>query len=189
MVASEVSDVERVDGPRRAGICRWTRGPRGFCDRAADSRPRDSRRSTTASRAQLDLRDQAEVSHWFKANRPEYVFLVAGTVGGILANSTRPAEFIYDNMMIHGTVVQRGPRVRHPEAAVPGVVVHLPSSGHATDYGGRAADGPAASRPTNGTQSPRSPESSCARPTGASTAATSSRRCRRICTARTTTST
>jgi GDP-L-fucose synthase len=59
----------------------------------------------TASRAQLDLRDQAEVSHWFKANRPEYVFLVAGTVGGILANSTRPAEFIYDNLMIHGTVV------------------------------------------------------------------------------------
>ena len=45
------------------------------------------------------------MSHWFKANRPEYVFLVAGTVGGILANSTRPAEFIYDNMMIHGTVV------------------------------------------------------------------------------------
>jgi GDP-L-fucose synthase len=59
----------------------------------------------TASRSQLDLRDQAEVSHWFKANRPDYVFLVAGTVGGILANSTRPAEFIYDNMMIHGTVV------------------------------------------------------------------------------------
>ena len=59
----------------------------------------------TASRRQLDLRDQAEVSHWFKANRPDYVFLVAGTVGGIMANSTRPAEFIYDNMMIHGTVV------------------------------------------------------------------------------------
>lgn len=59
----------------------------------------------TATRQQLDLRDQAEVSHWFKANRPDYVFLVAGTVGGILANSTRPAEFIYDNLMIHGTVV------------------------------------------------------------------------------------
>ncbi len=59
----------------------------------------------TASRQQLDLRDQGEVSHWFKANRPDYVYLVAGTVGGILANSTRPAEFIYDNMMIHGTVV------------------------------------------------------------------------------------
>jgi GDP-L-fucose synthase len=59
----------------------------------------------TVSRHEVDLRDQSEVSHWFKANRPDYVFLVAGTVGGILANSTRPAEFIYDNMMIHGTVV------------------------------------------------------------------------------------
>ena len=59
----------------------------------------------TATRRQLDLRDQGEVSHWFKSNRPDYVYLVAGTVGGIIANSTRPAEFIYDNMMIHGTVV------------------------------------------------------------------------------------
>jgi len=59
----------------------------------------------TAGREGLDLKDQAAVNYWFKANRPEYVFLVAGTVGGILANSTRPAEFIYDNMMIHATVV------------------------------------------------------------------------------------
>jgi GDP-L-fucose synthase len=59
-----------------------------------------------ATRAQLDLRDQAAVNYWFKANRPELVYLVAGTVGGIVANSTRPAEFIYDNMMIHATVVQ-----------------------------------------------------------------------------------
>ena len=59
----------------------------------------------TATRDQLDLRDQAAVNYWFRANRPEYVLLVAGTVGGILANSTRPAEFIYDNMLIHATVV------------------------------------------------------------------------------------
>jgi GDP-L-fucose synthase len=59
----------------------------------------------TASRDQLDLRDQAAVNDWFRANRPEHVFLVAGTVGGILANSTRPAEFVYDNLMIHATVV------------------------------------------------------------------------------------
>lgn len=58
-----------------------------------------------ARREQLDLRDQAAVNYWFRANRPEYVFLVAGTVGGILANSTRPAEFLYDNMMIHATVL------------------------------------------------------------------------------------
>jgi GDP-L-fucose synthase len=59
----------------------------------------------TATREQLDLRDQAAVNYWFKANRPDYVYLVAGTVGGIMANSTRPAEFIYDNMLIHATVV------------------------------------------------------------------------------------
>ncbi len=59
----------------------------------------------TATRDQLDLRDQAAVSYWFRANRPDFVFLVAGTVGGIMANSTRPAEFLYDNMLIHGTVV------------------------------------------------------------------------------------
>jgi len=59
----------------------------------------------TATRDQLDLRDQAAVNYWFRANRPEFVYLVAGTVGGILANSTRPAEFIYDNLMIHATVV------------------------------------------------------------------------------------
>ncbi len=59
----------------------------------------------TASRSELDLRDQSTVNTWFSAHRPDYVYLVAGKVGGILANSTYPAEFIYDNMMIHATVV------------------------------------------------------------------------------------
>jgi GDP-L-fucose synthase len=62
-------------------------------------------RVLTADRDQLDLRDQAAVNYWFRANRPEYVILAAGTVGGILANATRPAEFIYDNLLIHATVV------------------------------------------------------------------------------------
>ena len=59
----------------------------------------------TASRDQLDLRDQAAVSYWFKDRRPEYVYLVAGTVGGIMANSTRPAEFIYENLMLEANVI------------------------------------------------------------------------------------
>ena len=58
----------------------------------------------------MDLRDQAAVNRWFEINRPEYVFLVAGTVGGIHANSIRPAEFLYDNLMIHGTVVHAAHR-------------------------------------------------------------------------------
>ena len=66
----------------------------------------------TATREQLDLRDQAAVNYWFRANRPDEVYLVAGTVGGILANSTRPAEFIYDNMLIHATVVHAAHQYR-----------------------------------------------------------------------------
>jgi GDP-L-fucose synthase len=82
-------------------------GHRGLVGSALARRlERESRgQILTATREQLDLRDQAAVNYWFKANRPDYVYLVAGTVGGILANSTRPAEFIYDNMMIHATVV------------------------------------------------------------------------------------
>jgi GDP-L-fucose synthase len=64
-----------------------------------------------ATRDQLDLRDQSAVNRWFEAERPEYVFLVAGTVGGIHANTSRPAEFIYDNLMIHATVVHAAHRV------------------------------------------------------------------------------
>ena len=65
----------------------------------------------TVGREALDLRHQAAVDAWFDEERPSYVFLVAGTVGGIHANSTRPAEFLYDNLMIHGTVVQAAHRV------------------------------------------------------------------------------
>ncbi|HJP15641.1 MAG TPA: GDP-L-fucose synthase [Acidimicrobiales bacterium] len=59
----------------------------------------------TATRDDLDLRRQSSVDEWFSEHKPQYVFLAAGTVGGIGANSSRPADFIYDNLMIHGTVV------------------------------------------------------------------------------------
>jgi GDP-L-fucose synthase len=59
----------------------------------------------TATRNELDLRDQSAVECWFAEHQPTHVYLVAGTVGGIQANATRPAEFIYDNLMIHSTVV------------------------------------------------------------------------------------
>src|SRR6186997_2420639 len=94
-----------IDIPRSARI--YVAGHRGLVGSAILRRLRADghERLLTATRDQLDLRDQAAVNYWFRANRPEYVFLVAGTVGGILANSTRPAEFLYDNMMIHATVV------------------------------------------------------------------------------------
>ena len=62
-------------------------------------------------RKDLDLRDQSTVDAWFESERPKYVFLVAGTAGGIMANSTRPADCSYDNLMIHGTVVHASHRV------------------------------------------------------------------------------
>src|SRR5665213_331093 len=57
------------------------------------------------TRAELDLRDQAAVSRFFARQRPEFVFLSAAKVGGILANATRPAEFLYDNLAIQTNVI------------------------------------------------------------------------------------
>lgn len=58
------------------------------------------------ARGELDLCDQAAVRGWFAGNRPEYVFLAAAKVGGILANSTRPADFIRDNLSIQSNVIE-----------------------------------------------------------------------------------
>lgn len=54
---------------------------------------------------ELDLRDQAAVAAFFAAEQPDYVFLAAAKVGGIVANNTYPAEFIYDNLMIEANVI------------------------------------------------------------------------------------
>lgn len=62
------------------------------------------------SRAELDLTDQGAVRRYFDQERPEYVFLVAGKVGGILANSTCPADFIRDNIMIQAHVIDAAHR-------------------------------------------------------------------------------
>jgi len=59
-----------------------------------------------ATRDELDLRSTEHVFNWFERERPEYVFHVAGTVGGIWANSTRPVDFLHDNLLIQATVLQ-----------------------------------------------------------------------------------
>ncbi len=56
---------------------------------------------------ELDLRDQGQVAAFFAETRPEYVFLAAAKVGGILANSTFPADFIYDNLAIQTNVIHQ----------------------------------------------------------------------------------
>jgi GDP-L-fucose synthase len=59
----------------------------------------------TRSSAELDLRNQQAVADFFAAEKPEYVFLAAAKVGGILANNTYRAEFLYDNLMIESNII------------------------------------------------------------------------------------
>jgi GDP-L-fucose synthase len=62
-------------------------------------------RLVTSTSADLDLRDQAAVSAFFEKERPDHVFLAAAKVGGIMANNTFRAEFLYDNLMIQSNVI------------------------------------------------------------------------------------
>ena len=57
------------------------------------------------SHSQLNLINQGAVDSWISEHRPTQIYLVAGTVGGIKANSTRPAEFLYNNLMIHANII------------------------------------------------------------------------------------
>ncbi|MCD8563188.1 MAG: GDP-L-fucose synthase [Alphaproteobacteria bacterium] len=59
----------------------------------------------TVSRTDLDLRDQAAVRGWVQEHKPDIVIIAAATVGGIGANAARPAEFIYDNLMIEANII------------------------------------------------------------------------------------
>jgi len=60
----------------------------------------------TAGRTELDLRRQTDVEAWMEHYRPHAVIIAAATVGGILANDMRPAEFLYDNLMIETNIIQ-----------------------------------------------------------------------------------
>ena len=62
------------------------------------------------TRAELDLRDRAGVETFFRQERPEYVFLAAAKVGGILANSSHPADFLFDNLSIQNNVIDASAR-------------------------------------------------------------------------------
>lgn len=68
-------------------------------------------RLLTASRAELDLTRQADTEAWLAAQRPDVVIIAAAKVGGIHANSTYPAEFIYENLMIAANTIHAAHRV------------------------------------------------------------------------------
>ena len=66
---------------------------------------RGFRNIVTRTSAELDLRDQAAVARFFASEKLDYVFLAAAKVGGILANNTYRAEFLYDNLMIEANII------------------------------------------------------------------------------------
>lgn len=82
-------------------------GHRGLVGSAIVRRlERDGHRSLLVrTRSELDLTDQRAVLEFFERERPEYVFLAAAKVGGILANDSRPAEFIRENLLIQSAVI------------------------------------------------------------------------------------
>ena len=59
----------------------------------------------TRTSAELDLRNQEHVNDFFETEKPEYVFLAAAKVGGIVANNTFRADFIYENLMIESNII------------------------------------------------------------------------------------
>jgi GDP-L-fucose synthase len=81
-------------------------GHRGMVGAALVRRlAREDIKLLTVGRGEVDLRDQAAVFHWFAEIRPQAVFLAAAKVGGIVANNTLRAEFIYDNLVIATNVI------------------------------------------------------------------------------------
>jgi GDP-L-fucose synthase len=85
----------------------WVAGHRGMVGSALVRRlAREDCEVILADRAAVDLRDQAQTRAWLLDRRPDAVFLAAARVGGILANDTYPADFLYDNLMIEANVVE-----------------------------------------------------------------------------------
>lgn len=105
-MAADASLPYALDGKRV-----WVTGHRGMVGSALLRRLVDERCTIlTVGRAELDLRRQADVEDWIARERPQAVFHVAATVGGILANDRRPAEFLYDNLAIETNVIEAARR-------------------------------------------------------------------------------
>jgi len=89
-----------------AGKRVWVAGHRGMVGSAVVRRlSQENCEVLTAGRDQVDLRRQAEVETWMEQARPEVVVLAAAKVGGILANDSYPADFLYENLMIEANII------------------------------------------------------------------------------------
>ena len=91
----------------------YVAGHRGLAGSAlvSELQRRGYRNLILKTSAELDLRDQSAVGAFFAAARPAAVFLAAARVGGIHANNSRPADFIYDNLQIQSNVIEASRRV------------------------------------------------------------------------------
>src|SRR5437667_3010167 len=84
----------------------WIAGHRGMVGSALVRHLADAEAEIlTVDRLRLDLRDQSAVKRWLTQCRPDAIFIAAATVGGIEANRTRPAEFLYANLMIVTNII------------------------------------------------------------------------------------
>lgn len=91
---------------RLAGKRVWVAGHRGLVGSAIARRlRRGGGAPITADRSELDLLRQQAVEQWMRRNRPEAIFIAAGKVGGIMANSAAPADFLYENLMINANII------------------------------------------------------------------------------------
>ncbi len=97
----------------------------------------------TVGRSQVDLRRQQPTEDWMKAERPDVVIVAAATVGGILANSSRPADFIYDNLAIEANLIHAAHQLGVAKLLFLGSSCIYPQIGPAADERGRAPDRPA----------------------------------------------
>lgn len=89
----------------------WVAGHRGMVGSAIVRRlASEGCDVLVAGRGEVDLREQSAVRAWMDGQRPDAIFLAAAKVGGILANDTRPAEFLFDNLAIQANVVEAAHR-------------------------------------------------------------------------------
>ncbi len=106
-----ISDAPPSDGFELTGKRVWVAGHRGMVGAAIVRRlAHEDCEILTVGRDTVDLRRQVETEDWMAEARPDAVFLAAATVGGILANDSRPAEFIYDNLAIETNVIEAARR-------------------------------------------------------------------------------
>lgn len=98
---SEHAEIYSLTGKRV-----WVAGHRGMVGSAIVRRlAREACQIQTVNRREVDLTRQAEVESWMRENRPHAVFLAAAKVGGIVANHSSPADFLYENLMIEANVI------------------------------------------------------------------------------------